>query len=211
MPLACLDTHRAGEQRPWSSAVYATWRQAPFCPSSSWAEPFLVRSGPLEQRRLRNMEAGILLASSPRAAKPPTLVVQPDNELVCARKLSAVLGGGCSPQQGLCLALLPQRGIPALMQRRGALDAVGPQLQGKDRRPMLGALGWCCSLKGRLCSTPMCWWDCNMVLGSCSQQSGLQAIAWQQVIMLASRGLGGTCCIKSATLCLLHIWCCSSG
>ena len=72
-----------------------------------------------------------MLASSPRTAKPPTLVVQPNNELVCARKLSAVLGGGCSPQ-GLCLASSLQQGIPALMQHRRALDAIGPQyLQGE--------------------------------------------------------------------------------
>ena len=156
---------------PWSSAVFATWRQASCCPSSACAKPFLSRSGPLEQRRLRNMEAGILLASSRRAAKPPTLVVQPDNELVCARKLSAVLGGGCSPQ-GVCLAPSPQRGIPALMQHRRALDAIGPQcLQGEAQKTTV----WydiMLLLKGRRSSSLTCW-QANNLFRLDSLDSGL--------------------------------------
>lgn len=141
------------------------------------------------------MEAGILLASSPRAAKPPTLVVQPDNGLVCARKLSAVVGGGCSPQ-GLCLAPSPQRGIPALMQHRGALDAIGPQhLQGEGRPPPFDALQCSGLMKGRHTAL-----QCVRGL-----QHGVSVLvwkpcAWQQVLILALRGLGGTCCIKPASV-----------
>ena len=156
-------------------------------PLSSCAEPFLLRSGPLEQRRLRNMEAGILLASSPRAAKPPTLVLQPNNELVCARKLSAVLGGGCSPQ-GLCLAPSPQRSIPALMQHRRALDAIGPQVLQGEARTSTACYHAMPLLKGRRCSSLTWWQEQRNKNGKSAQGS----IAGRLVLMLTLRALRGT-------------------